>query len=75
MYNEYISKAKIKMNSKFGDKKEACALLLKAIGLLQDEISDLKKPSKPAAKKPAAKKPAAKKPAAKKPAAKKNVKR
>ena len=73
MYNEYISKAKIKMNSKFGDKKEACALLLKAIGLLQDEISDLKKPSKPAAKKPS--KPAAKKPAAKKPAAKKNVKR
>ena len=61
MYDEYISKAKIKMDSKFGDKKEACALLLKAIDLLKNEIVELKKPKKPAAKKPAAKKPAAKK--------------
>tara|TARA_R110002012_G_scaffold23441_1_gene79560 strand:+ start:304 stop:513 length:210 start_codon:yes stop_codon:yes gene_type:complete len=61
MYDEYISKAKIKMDSKFGDKKEACALLLKAIDLLKNEIVELKKPKKTAVKKPAAKKPAAKK--------------
>jgi len=61
MYDEYIAKATIKMNSKFGDKKEACALLLKGINLLEDEIVELRKTKKPAVKKPAAKKPAAKK--------------
>ena len=66
MYDEYIAKATIKMNSKFGDKKEACALLLKAINLLEDEIVELRKTKKPAVKKPAVKKPAVKKPAAKK---------
>jgi len=66
MYDEYVSKATIKMNSKFGDKKEACALLLKAINLLENEIVELKKPKKPAVKKPAVKKPAVKKPATKK---------
>ena len=74
MYDEYIAKAQRKIDSKFGDKKQACALLLQAITLLKAEVADLKAAAqKPAAKKPAAKKPAAKKPAAKKTAAKKTA--
>ena len=73
MYDEYIAKAQSKINSKFGNKKEACALLLKAIALLKEELAELKSAPKPAAKKPAAKKPAAKKAPAKKPAAKKSA--
>jgi|TARA_R100000084_G_scaffold22523_1_gene8000 topoisomerase IA-like protein len=73
MYDEYIAKAQSKINSKFGNKQEACALLLKAIALLKEELAELKSAPKPAAKKPAAKKPAAKKPAAKKAPAKKTA--
>lgn len=78
MIEEYIKKAKIEMQLKFGNKRKAVEYLFAAISLLEDEIKqkDLEiKALKSSAKKPAAKKPAAKKPAAKKPAAKKPAKK
>jgi len=73
MIEEYIKKAKIEMQLKFGNKRKAVECLFAAISLLEDEIKqkDLEiKALKSSAKKPAAKKPAAKKTAAKKPAKK-----
>ena len=78
MVEEYIKLAKIQMQLKFGNKRQAVDYLFQAVSLLQDEIKekDLEiKTLKSAAKKPAVKKPAAKKPAAKKPAAKKPAKK
>ena len=72
MYDEYIAKAQRKIDSKFGDKKQACALLLQAITLLKAEVADLKAATqKPAPKKSTPKKAAPKKTAAKKTSANK----
>lgn len=72
MYDEYIAKAQQKINSKFGDKKQACSLLLQAIDLLKAEVAELKSaPKKAPAKKAPAKKAPAKKAPAKKSASKK----
>ena len=59
MIEEYIRKAKIEMQLKFGNERQAVAYLFEAISLLEDEVkekdleikalkSSAKKPSNPA---------------------------
>jgi len=58
MIEEYIRKAKIEMQLKFGNKRQAVEYLFEAISLLEDEIKekDLEiKALKSSAKKPAKK--------------------
>tara|TARA_Y100000114_G_C11734912_1_gene315625 strand:+ start:748 stop:1008 length:261 start_codon:yes stop_codon:yes gene_type:complete len=80
MIDQTISKAKIQLQSKFGNARSAGYDLLKVISLLETKIADLETEiaslkadakSKTSKKSTTAKKPVAKKPAAKKAAPKK----